>query len=108
MTGFEQDQDASRATAGEISHVSDERSMTLAFNDSTWTALCEEASREGLAIEELITFSVLYYLADIDSGRISRQVSMSPYPGGLPDQLVPRTRITDMTTRIRGVNRDPG
>jgi len=32
-------------------------------------------------VGELITFSVLYYLADVDSGRIARQIAMSPYPG---------------------------
>jgi hypothetical protein len=39
----------------------------------------EKAAQEGVSADELITFSVLYYLADLDSGRISRQISRSPY-----------------------------
>ena len=45
-----------------------------------WETLDEEAAREGITMDELITFSVLYYLADIDSGRIARRITRSPYP----------------------------
>jgi hypothetical protein len=41
----------------------------------------EEAFRLGVGVEELVTFAVLYYLADVDSGRIARQVPTSLYPG---------------------------
>ncbi len=57
-----------------------DRSLTLGLEGFVWETLAEEAAREDLSIEELIAFSVLYYVADIDSGRISRQVSRSPYP----------------------------
>jgi hypothetical protein len=43
-------------------------------------AIDEEADRLGISIEELVSFSVLYYLADLDSGRIARQIATSPYP----------------------------
>jgi hypothetical protein len=43
-------------------------------------AIDEEADRLGVSIEELVSFSVLYYLADLDSGRIARQIVTSPYP----------------------------
>jgi hypothetical protein len=52
-----------------------ERSLTVRLERFTWDAVAEEATREGLAIEELVAFSVLYYLADLDSGRISRRIS---------------------------------
>jgi hypothetical protein len=38
----------------------------------------EEAARLGISVEELVNFSVLYYLADVDSGRIARQIATSP------------------------------
>jgi hypothetical protein len=64
-----------------------ERSLTLRLDGFAWEALEEEAAQEGLAIEELVTFSVLYYLADLDGGRISRRISRSPYPLLLDDRL---------------------
>ena len=45
-------------------------------------ALEEEAKRLGVSFEDLVNFSVLYYLADIDSGRIARQIVTSPYQDG--------------------------
>jgi hypothetical protein len=61
-----------------------ERRVTLRLEDFAWDAIDGEASSGGSTIEELIAFSVLYYLADIDSGRISRRISRSPYRT-LPD-----------------------
>jgi hypothetical protein len=47
-------------------------------------ALAEESSRLGVSCEELAAFSVLYYLADLDSGRIARTLprSSTPLAGG--------------------------
>jgi hypothetical protein len=70
----------SRLTSGEAQDVHSERRLTLSLEGFTWRTLDEEAAREGLTVEELITFSVLYYLADVDSERISRRISRSPYP----------------------------
>jgi len=53
-------------------------------------AIDEEAKRLGVSIDELVAFSVLYYLADADSGRIARETVISPYPDG-PDGL-PRVK----------------
>jgi hypothetical protein len=36
-------------------------------------ALAEESARLGVSSEELASFSVMYYLADFDSGRIARR-----------------------------------
>ena len=63
-----------------------ERTVTLALEGFAWAALEEEAEREGLTAEDLITFSVLYYLADVDSKRISRRISRSPYPRRAEDR----------------------
>jgi hypothetical protein len=61
--------------------TADVRSVTLKLDGFAWEAIEEEAGREGVSVEELITFSALYYLADVDSGRISRRISASPYGG---------------------------
>jgi hypothetical protein len=45
-----------------------------------WEAIQHESTRLGVSEEELIAYAVLYYLADIDSGRIARRISTSPYP----------------------------
>ena len=56
------------------------RNLELKLDDFAWESLAEEAAREGLTVEELVGYAVLYYLADADSGRVARQVSRSPYP----------------------------
>ena len=42
-------------------------------------ALERESARLGVPPAEVVTFAVLYYLADLDSGRISREITTSPY-----------------------------
>lgn len=51
-----------------------ERGLTLRLDRFAWEAIEEEAERAGVPVEDLIAFSTLYYLADLDSGRISRQI----------------------------------
>jgi hypothetical protein len=68
-----------RATSSD--NVPAERNLTLGLETFAWKAIDEEAAREGLTVEELVTFSVLYYLADIDSGRTARRISLSPHLG---------------------------
>ena len=57
--------------------VSRERGLTLRLDSFAWEAIEEEADRAGVAVEDLIAFSTLYYLADLDSGRIARRISLS-------------------------------
>lgn len=80
--------------------------MTLRLERFAWETLDEEAAREGLTLEELITFSTLYYLADVDSKRISRRITRSPYPrrdddhsstSEQPPKPRPTRRITDLS-----------
>ncbi len=61
-----------------------ERSLTLRLDDFAWEAIEQESAELGVSVEELIVFSVLYYLADVDSGRIARRISRSPYPDSSP------------------------
>ncbi len=81
-----------------------DRTLTLRLERFAWETLDEEAAREGLTLEELITFSTLYYLADVDSERISRRITRSPYPRLADDHSLseqppkprPNRRITDL------------
>jgi hypothetical protein len=34
----------------------------------------DESAQLGVSVEELATFAVLYYIADLDSGRIARRL----------------------------------
>jgi hypothetical protein len=49
------------------------RNLALRLDDFGWEALQHESTRLGVSEEELIGFAVMYYLADIDSGRIARR-----------------------------------
>ena len=55
--------------------------LKLQLDAFTHEALEQEAARLGLSVEELAHFAVLYYLADGDSGRISRRPPPAPQPG---------------------------
>lgn len=41
-------------------------------------AVEQESARLGVSVDELVAFSVLYYLADADSGRVARRISRGP------------------------------
>jgi hypothetical protein len=45
--------------------------LKVAFDDETWTALEEEARRQGVEPEDLAVHALLYFLADLDSGRLA-------------------------------------
>jgi hypothetical protein len=102
----------SSSCSGGGEEVRTDRSLMLRLDDFAWEAIEEEAAREGLTTEELVAFSVLYYVADVDSGRISRQISRSPYPRLLNDHSGSRDRqsaafsvhpVTDPGRRPSGV-----
>ena len=57
-----------------------EREVMLNLDDFAWEAIQEESAELGIPAEQLIAFSVLYYLADRDSGRIARRIPPSPRP----------------------------
>jgi len=47
-----------------------------------WEALEQESERSSVPVEDLVAFAVLYYLADVDSGRVARQATRSPFADG--------------------------
>lgn len=48
------------------------REVTLRMDRFGWDALERESARLGVCAEELIRFAIVYYLADLDSGRVAR------------------------------------
>lgn len=54
--------------------------MTVELDGFAAEAIGEEAARLGVPVDELVSFSVMYYLADIDSGRIARDAFGCTYP----------------------------
>jgi hypothetical protein len=66
--------------AEDLQGVREQRGVTLQLDGFAYEAIVEEAARLGVPVEELVTFAVLYYLADRDSGRIARRIPPSPRP----------------------------
>jgi hypothetical protein len=54
--------------------------MALQLDGFAAQAIEEEAARLRIPAKELVNFAVLYYLADIDSGRIARDIMACPRP----------------------------
>lgn len=42
-------------------------------------AVERESARLGVPAADVMTFAVLYYLADLDSGRVAREIETSPF-----------------------------
>jgi hypothetical protein len=45
--------------------------LRVRLDDDTWRALDEEAGRQGVTADALAVHAVLYFLADLDSGRLA-------------------------------------
>ena len=54
--------------------------VSVALTGFAWESIEQESARLGVPVEELVSFAVMYYIADVDSGRIARRISRSPYP----------------------------
>ena len=74
----------SGSPAGDRQAVRADRSLSLRLEGFAWEAIEQESAHLGVPVEDLIAFAVLYYLADIDSGRIARRITRSPYPDASP------------------------
>jgi hypothetical protein len=57
-----------------------EDALSVPLDGFAWQAVEEESARLGVPMADLVAFAVLYYLADVDSGRVARRITMSPYP----------------------------
>jgi hypothetical protein len=58
--------------------------LALELETFAWEALAEQSVELAVEVDELATFSVLYYLADCDSQRIARRLpaELCPPPAG--------------------------
>ena len=45
--------------------------LRVVFDDDTWAALGDEAGRQNVETAELAVHALLYFLADLDSGRLA-------------------------------------
>jgi hypothetical protein len=45
--------------------------VTIELDEQTWKAVLQEAERQLVSAERLIEHALLYFLADLDSGRIA-------------------------------------
>jgi hypothetical protein len=70
---------------GERAEHGDRRTLGLKLDGFTWEALTEQADELGVAVDELVAFSVLYYLADLDSKRIARRLPTDLRPPSARD-----------------------
>jgi hypothetical protein len=52
----------------------DGRKLTLQLDTFAWETLAQQAQELGVTVDELAVFSVVYYLADLDSKRIARRI----------------------------------
>lgn len=53
--------------------MASDRTVTVELTEFGWERLAAEARRQGTSPEELALHAVIYYLADIDGGRITRR-----------------------------------
>jgi hypothetical protein len=47
--------------------------LRIELNDFAARGLRAEAARQGISVEDLAAYAVVYYLADLDSGRVTRK-----------------------------------
>jgi hypothetical protein len=48
--------------------------LTVELDDATWNALAGEADLQRVSLEALAMHAILYFLADVDSGRVGTQL----------------------------------
>jgi hypothetical protein len=65
---------AKRAAERPTGHEQPEASVTLRLDEFAYRSIEEESVKMGVSVEELSIFAVLYYLADLDSGRVARRI----------------------------------
>jgi hypothetical protein len=60
-------------------------SATIQLSDFAWSALVAEAKRQEVPVEDLLAHAAMYYLADLDSGRVAARVFRPDQDGDSPD-----------------------
>jgi hypothetical protein len=49
--------------------------VRVEVDDATWNALLREARRQGVDIRVLAAHAVLYFMADVESGRVAQRMA---------------------------------
>ena len=49
--------------------------LAVTLDDATWSALAEEAAEQAVDPEDLAVHAVLYFVADLDSGRLAEALA---------------------------------
>lgn len=70
----------SGSSSGHDQTVGEAREVTVKLEGFAWEAIDEESARTGVPVEDLVGFAVMYYLADLDSGRVARRIARGLYP----------------------------
>ena len=52
----------------------EEVALRLAIADELWRRLEQEAERQGISPQQMITHAVLYVAAEVDAGRVTRRI----------------------------------
>ena len=60
--------------AEDFSHARGVQSLTLQLDGFAWETIAEQSAQMGVSVEELATHAIMYYVADLDSGRIARRI----------------------------------
>jgi Domain of unknown function (DUF4383) len=78
--------------------------VRVELEDFAWEALRREADEYGISVEELVAYASLYYLADRDSGRITRwPLAIVPETDGRDQRRAERRRRRERPRRLAGV-----
>lgn len=48
--------------------------VAVTVDDGTWRTFVAEAARQGVAVEELLRHALLYFVADLDGGRVAARI----------------------------------
>ena len=63
------------ARAGSAAAARDgNHALAVELDDETWSGLRQEADEQGVAPDVLALHALLYFVADVDSGRVGRRL----------------------------------
>jgi hypothetical protein len=57
-----------------LQDTSRQQALELELDADTWRELDEEAERQEVSVERLLTHAIIYFLADLDAGRVERRM----------------------------------
>jgi hypothetical protein len=57
-----------------LAGVAERHWVTVEFEQFGWETLAAEAERQGVTVEELLVHAAMYYLSDLETGRVAARV----------------------------------